>query len=216
MKQEKKTKGNRSTWLILVASCGLGAIYCVVFLLPLRDTVADLQDQIKEKQQYVLATAQLPAAIQSMQQEVLLAEEYRNLWLEKAGTKDDFSEALGKLHGLIEREGLRTDRISPKQPKDMESVSFAEVTISLTGPFIRVVQFLNRVESMDEEIVVKSISIEDSGEINPLSSNREDREAIGDLAGNSTNLESGIVTCQATLVIFAGNNDNSDYASNED
>jgi len=213
---KKEQNSSRSTWLIIGGAIGVGAIYCVVVLLPLRSAVGNLNDQIQQKQQYVISTGQLPSAIESLQQDVQLAEEYRNLWLEKAGTKDHFAEALGKIHSLIEKEGLQTDRISPEPPKDMESVSSAEVSITLTGPFMGVVQFLNRVESLDEEVLVKGVSIEGYGGKDLNANNGETGLGMGDLAGDSASAASGIVTCQVTLVVFTGNNGNSDYALIED
>jgi Tfp pilus assembly protein PilO len=180
------SKLGRADWLLTLAlAAGTGG-YFLFFFLPGRQELANLRDQIGEKQDQIAAAAGLHAGLKTAQEQLQRARAYTAAWREKAPSITRISTFYGRIHTLANSAGVVIHRFEPQATQAFDRIRRLTVNVGCMGTFRQIHEFINEVEGAPDETWVDVIQFKKSGD-------------SGDL-----------VFAELVLVVFFDNSDNSD------
>jgi len=184
------TTKNRISWLATVLIAGLAIAYITLYYLPNQRSLAALQEQLLDKQNYVAQSNLLTKAIETTQQELNYTTAYTKKWLQYAPTKDRLFGLFRQISKLAKESGAKTTRFDPLPVVNYHRFRKVPLEISCTGSFAQISCFLETIEKLPRALWIKELSMSQSGQ-----------------PGKN-------VTCELTLAIFADIPDISDQTNN--
>ncbi|MBN2477612.1 MAG: type 4a pilus biogenesis protein PilO [Pirellulales bacterium] len=183
-----KSRIYRGSWIVTVPMVAIAVGYVTLFFMPGRQAIGETRQQIEQKQDYIAEAATLATALRATQQQLDAAEQYAKSWEDRSPAGGEISALYGKINALAERAGATTTRFDPEPVVAHDTIREIPLAMACTGSFGRIFEFLRSLEELPVEIWVKQCRLEN------LSGSR------------------GSVNCELTLIVFADNRKNSDYA----
>jgi type IV pilus assembly protein PilO len=169
----------------------LGAIavaYVVWVFFPSRRAISDLEEQVLVKHEIIEQAAERATALTDAKHHLEKVQTYCAARQQLMVGEKELPLLFGKIHEAARAAGANTTRFDPQPATGYERLRRTPLTIGCSGSFAQVYEFLRSLETMPAAIWIESVKIE---KIN------EDEKGVH---------------CEASLVIFAGNSDISDYA----
>ncbi len=161
-------------------------LYVVFVFLPNRREAIATEQQLQSDRAFITQTEGLAAAIATAKHELDLVERYTKEWTERTPREADLPELFAKLNQLATIAGVTTVGIDPMPAVGHETLQQFPVKLALTGSFHEVFSLLMGIEHLPMPIWVEKLQIEKP---------RQD---------------TGNVTCELRLVMFAHKSTNSD------
>ena len=175
-----------------VPMAGVAAAYVMLFFLPGSRAIDELKKQTAEKRAYVEQGGELATALKLAQAELDKARGYHQAWRDNAPKQRELAALFGKINQLATVAGTTTTSFDPAPLVQHDHLREIPLTMGCSGTNAQIFEFLRSLESLPLSIWVTSIQIE---KIDPKTKT----------AG-----------CELAVVVFAGNPEDSDYASNSD
>jgi Tfp pilus assembly protein PilO len=179
-------KNRRSSWMLTMLPAAVAVAYVVFAFLPGRRAIADLRDQVAQKQNYVGQFEDVAKALAAAERELERTQTYTKAWKQRAPTDEDRSALYGRINALAKQADTVTTRFDPKPVNPHSHVRELPLTMACSGTFAQVHEFLRSLESLPVAIWVESLVIKRTGETG------------------------GCVTCETSLLVFTDNPENSD------
>ena len=183
-------KTNRSSWLITIVTAGLAVAYVTLYYLPNQQSLAELQKQLIDKQNYVTQSSLLIKTIETTQQELDKTTDYTKKWQQNAPTKDQLFCLFRQISKLAKASGAKTTHFDPLPIINYDRLQEIPLELSCIGSFVQIACFLENLEKLPQAIWIKQLNMSQAGRF-----------------GES-------VQCELTLAIFADIPDISDQADN--
>lgn len=178
-----KKEIHRTSWYVTVPVAAAAVLYVVLFFLPGRRAIAELEQQVETKQNYIAQSQTLAAALVASQMELEKTKAHNQRWLQAAPAPGQLSTLYGKIYLLAKNAGVTTTRFDPEPVVLLDALRKIPVAIGCTGTFSQVSEFLRALESQPEEIWIESLRIQ---------AREGDEESV---------------ECEISAVIFSGNPD---------
>ena len=182
-----KTKTGHSSWIVTLPLVAAAVAYMLLFYLPGKRTIGELQDQIKTKQDYIAVADSRLTALRIARQKYDQTQAYSAAWLRTAPAQEELSSLYWKINELAKAAGTTITRFDPQPPVPYDTISQIPLGLGCTGSFAEIYEFLRGLEGLPAEMWVSALRLE-----------KIDRAR-------------GTVDCELTLAIFGSNPGNSDY-----
>ncbi len=182
----------QSSWIVTLSLAAIAVVHLTLVWLPGRRAVKEMREQVETKQTFVAQATQLSAALIGVQQELDKAESVVAQWEKTAPGKRDIPELYGKINALAKDARLAIGRFDPQPFIVHERLHEIPLTMSCSGTFAQLYEFLRDVERLPATIWVESMRLEKA----------------------ATNTKE--VQCELNLVVFSDNPYSSDYAKHSD
>jgi Tfp pilus assembly protein PilO len=192
MSQSDTKKIRRGSWIVTVPITAVAVAYVMLFFLPGSKTIAELKKQTAEKQSYVETSAGLAAALKIANTECKKAEGYHNAWKHHAPKQRELAALFGDIHRLAKEAGTTTTRFDPEPLVQHGYLREIPLSMGCKGTLSEIFEFLRSLESMPLAVWVNSVKI------------------------GKTDASTETMDAEITLIVFAGNPEDSDYAINSD
>jgi Tfp pilus assembly protein PilO len=178
-----KKEIHRTSWYVTVPVAAAAVLYVVLFFLPGRRAIAELEQQVDTKQDYVAQSETLAAALVATEMELKKTRQYNQSWRQAAPSPGQLSTLYGKIYLLAKHAGVTTTRFDPEPVVALDALRKIPVAIACTGTFVQVSEFLRALESQPEALWIELLRIQ-----------RKE--------GDEENVD-----CEIGLVVFSGNPD---------
>ncbi len=177
---------DRSASIIIVLLLALGAGYVGFVFVPQHRALGKLSADLATQRDYIDRTGDLVPAVQAVQQELEQTNAYNTKWQEHTPDERQLAALFGEISGLAKESGITTTRFNPDPIVAYDRIRKIPLTVGCKGTFSQVEKFLCGLEALPQAIWIEHVSIEKQP---------QDKENV---------------SCEASLVIFADNPDNSD------
>lgn len=181
-----KLWNRRNSLIVTLPLAAITLLYLVQVYLPLRRTITDLRQQCQHHEMMLRHVHSLGASIAGKQNELRETEEFANRHNQKLPSTQAAIDSLGEIALLAGQAGARMERFEPAPADDMEFLSRVPVSLSCTGDFAKLFDFLSRLESQPRRMWIEELRFEGARE-----------------AGKPAR-------CELKLVVFAKGSGNSD------
>jgi Tfp pilus assembly protein PilO len=178
---------SRGSWIVTLPLAGLAVAYVMLIYLPARQTDAELQDQLQQRQEYLSQAKTRTAALTAIHQTLEQTNAYRTRWIERAPRRHNVAELYGQIHMLAKDAGVTITRFDPQDPVERSYLIELPLSIGCVAPFAETFEFIRGIESMPEEVWVRRVRFD------------------------NTQQQGGDVLCEIDLVIFTARNEISGY-----
>jgi len=192
MKQNDEKKIRRGSWVVTVPVVAVAVAYVVWFFLPQSKAIGELKDQTAEKQTYVENSGGLPAALEAARVELEKTQGYNAVWKKHAPKQRELAALFGRINHLAKEAGTVTTRFDPEPLRQNRYLREIPLTMGCRGTTAQVFEFIRGLESLPLAIWIEKVKIEKANGL------------------------AGFVNCEISLIVFAGNPEDSDYAINSD
>jgi len=176
----------RGSWIVTVPLAAAAVAYLVVVFLPGRRAIATLQEEVTNKQEYVVQAAGVAKGLATTQQDLEKTFAYTANWKKHAPAEGERATLYGKIHELAKAAGTLTTRFDPKPVNSRSRIRDYPLTMGCAGTFAQIHELLRSLETLPVEIWVDTVLIKKGSE-----------------HGDS-------VVCEVNLVVFTDNPENSD------
>lgn len=177
---------HRNSWIVTVPLAAAAVAYLLFFFLPGRSANGKLEEELKEKQEYVAGATTVAATLRATEQELQRTQEFIAAWKQNAPVEASRSLLYGKMHELAKASGVTITRFDPKPVEQRAQLRGFPVTIGCTGKYAQVHEFLRTLENHPAAIWVDTVQVKRPSET------------------------SESVECEINLVVFANNPEISD------
>jgi len=165
------------------------AVVCSVcsLILPRQQAIADLRQQLDEREQYIQKSEHLDAQITEMENDLAAALAYVKERASQTPVDGDLDIVFGSIADEAKNSGVVTSRFQP-HPEDATEAAVKRMTVTLVteGTFQQLLDFLARLERLPLTFWIDTMQL----------------QKVDD--------ESDRLSCEMSLVIFADNRGNSD------
>jgi Tfp pilus assembly protein PilO len=185
-------KNRRGSWLVTLPLALLAVGYLMFFYLPGRRAISRATDQVEEHRQVLDQSAGLLTAIHIAQQDAGKADRFVSGWEANCPPTRELSQLYGEVYALAEAAGARVTRFDPEAIERGQRIVKIPLKMGCQGRFEQVFAFLAGLEGTHYEVWITELRMEGPPE------NRGD------------------ASCELSLVVFAGNSENSDYVEQTD
>lgn len=183
------TSNRKTTWIAILSAAALSTAYVVLMFLPQQRVIRERAGQLQAKQNYVVASGNVAAAIHATRGELERAESYNAAYSDATPPEGELADVLGRIDALVVTSGVTPTRFDPEPAVKMEKLRRVPVVVGCSGTFAQLSQLLCGIESLPQLVWIDRIQIEKS---------RED---------------GGAVECEIDLSVFADNPDESDQVN---
>ncbi len=153
-----------SNWVILLATLAVVLAYVVLGYLPLRRSIAQLDEQLAQEQQFVEQSEKAAAALPGLEQELQRAREYSGQWVQSAPTPGALPGLLGKVHQLARQAEVRLTKVDRLPAVPLGYIQRVPVGLRCVGPFERVFAFLAQQEGLPETVWIEQMKLRASAD----------------------------------------------------
>jgi Tfp pilus assembly protein PilO len=175
----------RGSWAITLPVAAATIAYLFFVFLPTRRDIESLRLQVQQKQDVISAAEPLRAIIASMEHEAEVAEQHVAAWRNQASSDSNLSTVYGEIHRRLEAAGAQADRFDPLEAADRRTLCEHRVALGTTGAFGEILDVFTRLEALPQTIWLEDVRLEATPQA---------RQGI---------------QCEATLVIFTDNSEDS-------
>lgn len=174
--------------VLIFVLLGLAVISTVAFvLLPREKAIADLRAELETREQFTRQNEHADARIASMEQELRAARAYVDDCTGSAPTDAELVSVFGEIASEAKEAGVVTQSFQPQKSQDEPSpIRRSTATLVTEGSFQQIFDFLGRLERLPIALWLDDLQLQVADE------------------------ETGRLSCEMTLVIFADNRGNSD------
>ena len=180
------------SWFVTAPVAALGLVYIWFGFLPGHRVIAELQEQVKSKQQLLEQSQLQGQAMAAIRESLAEAKAYVQKWRPASPSVQNMPALCGSIHQLANDARLTTTRFDPQPPQKKDSFSQVPITIQAIGTFSGVYGFLTRLEGLPFRVWVESVSLTMP-------------EKLGQDAGK--------IAADIKLVVFINNPESSDYVN---
>ena len=152
-------------WLVTggIACVALGYL-CFVFL-PSQKAMKATRQQLAEKQQFIMETDRLFAAVNAVQQEHEQTSAFAEKWQHDAPDTHQADRLPTQISFQANLAGVRILRLEPQAPKPHGLVVEYPILVSVEGGFEGLFEFLKSVEELPQTIWLQNVKLHRSGEM---------------------------------------------------
>lgn len=175
----------RGSWAITLPVAAATIAYLLFVFLPTRRDIEALRLQVQQKQDVISAAEPLRGIIASMEHEAEAAEQHVAVWRGRAPSEADLSTIYGEIHRRLEAAGADADRFDPLEAAERHTLREHRVALGATGTFGEILDVFTRLEALPQTIWLEDVRLEATPQA---------RQGI---------------QCEATLVIFTDNSEDS-------
>jgi Tfp pilus assembly protein PilO len=182
----------QSSWIVTLSLAAMAVAYLTLIWVPGHRAIRELREQVEAKRTFIGQSTGLSAALFDVQKELDRAETAAARWEKAAPGKRDIPRLYGKIDALAKDVHLAIGRFDPQPFVTYERLQEIPITMSCSGTFAQIFEFLRKVERLPTTIWVESMRLEKA-------------------AANTKD-----VRCEVNLVVFSDNPQSSDYAKHSD
>ncbi len=158
-----KTQIDRGT-VILTASVVAALAACVTLvLLPQQREIGRLQEDSRQKQDFLARLGNLAAVLQATQEELDRTIAYNAAWTERSPDQQELTKLFGEISALSKAAGTTTTRFDPEPNVLYASTRKTPLAVGVRGSYAQVHTFLASLEGLPEAIWVKGLDLEEDG-----------------------------------------------------
>lgn len=178
----------QSSWVVTLSLAAIAIVYLKFVWLPGRRAIQEMTQQIETKQAFLTQSSGLGTMLVGVQRDLDQADSIVAQWEKASPGKRDLPQLYGKINSLAKESHLSTGRFDPQPIVDHEKLRELPLTMSCSGSFAEIHNFLGKLERLPATIWVESIRMEKMP---------QDTKAI---------------QCELNMVVFSNNPQDSDYA----
>jgi Tfp pilus assembly protein PilO len=178
----------QSSWVVTLSLAAIAIVYLKFVWLPGRRAIQEMSQQVEMKQAFLAQSTGVAAMLVGVQHQVDRADSIASEWDKASPGKRGIPQLYGTINSLAKEAHLATGRFDPQPFVTHERLREIPLTMSCTGSFSQLHEFLRELEGLPATIWVDSIRLE------KLAPPAQD------------------VQCELSLVVFTNNPQDSDYA----
>jgi Tfp pilus assembly protein PilO len=182
----------RGSWIVIVPMAVVAAGYVFFFFVPGNRRIAELREQLTEKQEFLNMATKIPQEMIGDYRELERTKTYLAACRQRVTEEKDLDAVFGRIHREADAAGVRIVRFDPQSPVAYERLRRVPVALSCTGPFPQIYGFLRTIEATPTAIWIESLRLAKDGR-----------------QGKATQ-------CDLELAVFVDNPDNFGYAKRTD
>lgn len=174
------------SWFVTVPVAAMAAAYVWFVFLPGGRAVAELRQEIHNKQLTITGMTRTIAARDALEKERKDLETYVRTWQGCSSNSADVANLFGQIAERMKTAGVVTTRFAPEPATNLERLQKIPLRIGFSGSFSQICTVLAGIEKLDQRIWVEDFNVEKAGDL-----------------GDS-------LKCELNLAIFANNSEKSD------
>jgi Tfp pilus assembly protein PilO len=179
-------------WVVTLSLASVAVGYLVLLYLPGHRAISQASERLEEQRQVLEQSPDLVTALNLAEQEVETAERFVTGWEENWPRTGELSQLYGELYALAEAAGAQVTRFDPEAIVCAERLLKIPLKVGCQGDFKQVFRFLAGLEGLRYEVWINDLRMQ---------SGLEDGEYM---------------SCELSLITFAGNSEKSDYVEQTD
>jgi len=153
-------KPRRTSWGVTVPLAAGVIAYLIWGFFPGMKALRETREEIKRQRQYIAQADLMAPAIMATEQELLETEEFCQQARPAVGQNKTRGDVQARIMRLATEQGLARANLVPLPPVDLESLQQQPLTVSISGGFAKISQFLAGIESLPQAIWVSDLRIE--------------------------------------------------------
>jgi len=181
-----KEKFSQGGWVVTIPVSLMALAYVAMLFLPRMRSVADVRQQLRQREDYISQSDRLQPTTQRVAEELKAIDEYCKFWQTRTVNERELESLFSQIGLLAKENGAKILRFEPQPPVALEQVRKIPVLFSFAAPLKSVQKLARALEELPASIWVDQFKIENT-----------------DQAGKTVKVE-------AKLVLFADNREKSD------
>lgn len=157
------TSLRHSSWLITLSLAAMAVVYLSLVWMPNHKAIRELKKEMETKRSFVAQSAGLATAILGAEHELEAAETAVQQWRKSAPRHRDLPTLYAKIDALAKDSHLSITKFDPQPPIADETVQQIPVSITCSGSFAHIHEFLRGIEQLPATIWVESLRLEKKG-----------------------------------------------------
>lgn len=147
-------------WVFAVSViAGVGGYMFLVFL-PGQRATAELREQFKQQQQYVLNSLQLDPKVAQLEKELAKTQRFNEAWHKASPSEERLAHVFVKITEHADTVGADIVRFEPQPAETTHFLRRVPVELAVEGSFKQLFAFVAAMETLDSEFWVDQLHIE--------------------------------------------------------
>lgn len=143
-----KLKVEFGGWFV-TAPAAFGAVgYLLLLFLPTAAAIQQVRADLRQKQEFIVADAQVQATATALEQEFHNTSHYCDAQSAVRPRIEELSQAYGSITQAADRAGVNVTRFEPQAQEPLESLSKVTVQMGVTGSFDQLQQLIGQLEQL--------------------------------------------------------------------
>lgn len=180
-----RTKQSRSMVVTVAVSAG-ALVYAYFVFLPMQQSIAKLNGELKTQQQFALSTEQATTQAADLERQLVSARELVADWRAHAPRENELGAFIGRVAELASESGATVQRLSPLESISLATLQQQPAELVVEGTFENIAAFVARLEQLPETVWITKLHVAPA---------RED---------------GAIVRCELVFTVFADHSEKSD------
>lgn len=153
-----------SSWMVTVPVAVAVFAYLWFYFFPSMKGVGQVMDEVRAKQNYVVAASTLPASVALAQSQLESATTYVAAERQQLVDEPELTRLFANINQLAKQSGTSTTRFEPQAVVEYETLAKLPVSFAIAGPFASVHETLRQLELLPHTVWVEEITIQPAGE----------------------------------------------------
>ncbi|HEV7225857.1 MAG TPA: type 4a pilus biogenesis protein PilO [Pirellulales bacterium] len=154
-----KMQSPRGNWLVTLPMAGIAAAFVLLIFLPGQRRIHALREEMREKQDSILAAGQTAARIHALKAELTEARQYNAQWRGRTASSAGATALCGQIAQLAQASGVTTTRFAPAAPTVIERLRRVPLTVACHGSFAQIQAFLAAVEERPRRVWLEDLKL---------------------------------------------------------
>jgi Tfp pilus assembly protein PilO len=181
-----KPKFKGQSWVVTLSLCAAAVAYVFFMFLPEQRSIGDVRAEVDTKRRFIGGAHKTYETIEVAQVELLETQQFCERFAERLPSEAQRSALYARIYLAAKQAGANTTRFEPQPATDYETLRQMRLSMSVSGSYEHIFDFLRRLETLDEVIWINELRLE---------------------APNQAGQD---ITCEVSLAVFAANPKNSD------
>ncbi|HXT60889.1 MAG TPA: type 4a pilus biogenesis protein PilO [Pirellulales bacterium] len=154
-----KIQAPRGNWFVTLPMAGIAAAFVLLIFLPGQRRIHALRDEMREKQDFILAASQTAARIHAIKAELAETRQYNAQWGGRTASSAGATALCGQIAQLAQASGVTTTRFAPAAPTEIERLSRVPLNVACHGSFAQIQAFLAALEERPRQVWLDDLKL---------------------------------------------------------
>jgi Tfp pilus assembly protein PilO len=150
---------DRGNWITVGVLALAAAAYLAISFVPQMRSIAQQQDWLEGKLEYVLAAQRSVRATDAIQRELDEVRAYVDKYDEQLMAQDDLPALYSQISHISKSRGVIATKFEPHPAVAYDSLQKASLSLGVTGPFSAIYGLVNDLEALDTRIWIDGMKI---------------------------------------------------------
>lgn len=159
-----KMQSLRGSWMVTVPMGAIALGFVLLVFLPGQRRTQALRDELKLKQDFILAAGKSAAQLHELHRELDETRRYNAHWRSRATSSARITALYGQIAQLAQDAGVTTTRFAPGAPTEIERLRRIPLDVVCHGSFAQIQTFLAGLEACPQSVWLNDLKLETNSE----------------------------------------------------